>query len=157
MKIKLLLIITFITFFTACDKRNEPGTIDPNKIKLNEVVHDALTSEQINKITKIHSTFAEVDTSSLENVITDFKRDLNPDSEIDIWLQMADAYESNIKGKNRTLEQKKEIYKLILSRSMMSSEEVLKNLELKEISQPEAKEVLSHYRENPIPIRVYEK
>ncbi|RYE38293.1 MAG: hypothetical protein EOP48_27330, partial [Sphingobacteriales bacterium] len=98
---------------------------------------------QINKITKIHSTFAEVDTSSLENVITDFKRDLNPDSEIDIWLQMADAYESNIKGKNRTLEQKKEIYKLILSRSMMSSEEVLKNLELKEISQPEAKEVLS--------------
>ena len=157
MKIKLLLIITFITFFTACDKRNEPRTIDPNKIKLNEVVHDALTSEQINKITKIHSTFAEVDTSSLENVITDFKRDLNPDSEIDIWLQMADAYESNIKGKNRTLEQKKEIYKLILSRSMMSSEEVLKNLELKEISQPEAKEVLSHYRENPIPIRVYEK
>ena len=157
MKIKLLLIIASITFFTACDKRNEPEIIDPNKIKLNEVVHDTLTSEQLKKITKIHSTFAGVDTSSLENVITDFKRDLNPDNEIEIWLQMANAYESYMKGKSKTLEQKKEIYKLILSRSMMSSEEVLKNLELKEISRPEAIEILSHYRENPIPIRVYEK
>ncbi len=157
MKINLLLIFSSITFFTACDKRNETETIDPNKIRLNEVVHDTLTSEQIEKITKIHSTFAEVDTTSLENVIADFRRDLNPDSEIDIWLQMANAYESYMSGKNRTLEQKKEIYKLVLSRSMMSSEEVLKNLELKEISHQEAKEVLEHYKENPIPIRVYEK
>ena len=157
MKIKLLLIIISIIFLTACNERNELKTIDPNKIKLNEVVHDTLTSEQIKKITKIHSIFKEVDTTSLENVITNFKRDLNPNSEIDIWLQMANAYESYMSGKNRTLEQKKEIYKLILSRSMMSSEEVLENLELKEMSQPEAKEVLSHYRENPIPIRVYEK
>ncbi|WNM18188.1 hypothetical protein [Flavobacterium capsici] len=156
MRLFLVLLIP-IVFFSSCKKQPETKIIDPNEISIHEIVHDTLTAKQIEDITKIHSTFAEVDTTSLENTLNDFKRDLNPDDEIQIWLQMANAYQSYMKGKNKTLEQKKEVYKLILSRSMMSSEEVIQNLDLKILSKKEAEEVLSFYTDNPMPIRVIEE
>lgn len=128
--------------------------MNPNDIQLSEVVHDSLTADQIQRIKKIQSTFAEVYPMSLEETITNFKRDQNPDNEIDIWLQMANTYHKYVSSKQSKLDlnTKKEVYKLILSRSMMSDEEAIANSKLTILTEKEAKEVLSYYKLKPDPI-----
>lgn len=162
MKEFLYLLIT-ILFLSSCnsesDKQKETQLIDPNEIRINEVVHETLTSDQLAKIKKIHSTFQEVDKISLEETITDFKRDLNPDNEIKIWLTMAEAYQNYLDSKKGKIDlnTKIEVYGLILSRSMMPDEEAIKNSNLKILSKKEAEKVLSFYKAEPDPIDVVEK
>lgn len=162
MKNIILIISTVLTFYSCNSGKNEKQniqTMNPNDIQVSEVVHDSLTTEQIDKIKTIQSTFAEVYPVSLEETITNFKRDQNPDSEIDIWLQMADAYKKYLSTKQDKLDlnTKKEVYKLILSRSMMSDEEAIANSKLTILTVKEAKEVLSYYTATPDPIDVVKK
>src|SRR5687768_9289473 len=116
---KNLLFLPCLLFLSiiSCGQKNEPKdkivTLDPNQIQQNNIVHDSLSSDQIEKIEIIQSTFFEVDSISLEESIDNFKRDLNPDEEIAIWLDMADAYKKyNSKHPNLPLATKKEVYKL---------------------------------------------
>lgn len=158
-----ILIFSTILIFVSCNSENNNKqnieTINPNDIQISKVVHDSLTTEQIEKIRKIQSTFAEVYPISLEETITNFKRDQNPDSEIDIWLQMVGAYKNYISSKLGKLDlgAKKEVYKLILSRSMMSEEEAIVNSKLIILNEKEAKEALRYYTASPDPIDVVKK
>lgn len=146
---------------SSCNFKKEEDntqTIDPKNIQLNEVIHDSLSKEQIHKIKKIQSTFAEVYRLSLEETITNFKRDQNPDSEIAIWLEMADNYEKYLTSeKNLDLKTKKEVFKLILSRSMMPEEEAIENSNLEILTKEKAKKVLSYYSLNADPIDIKEQ
>lgn len=130
-----------------------------NDIQTGEIIHDSLTVDQINKIKKINTTFEEVYPVSLEQTINDFKKDRNPGEEITIWLQMAEAYEKYLSSKQTKpdLSTKKEIYKLILCRSMMPAEESIKSAELKILTEKEANEVMSYYTAEPDPIEVVKK
>ena len=141
----LLLVFLFI----SCNNKAEK--INPDTIKINEVVSD-LSPEQIQKIKIIHQTFSEVDESTLEQMINDFKRDLHPENEIEIWLRMANAYKGYLSKNKKNPEEKKEVFKLILSRSMMNAEEAVENSELKYLSIAEAEEVLSFYNNIPQPV-----
>lgn len=146
--------LLFLFLLISCnDKTGKVEKINPENIKTNEVVSD-LTSEQIKKIKQIHKTFEEVDNSTLEQTITDFKRDLHPDNEIEIWLHMAHAYKSYLSKNKKNLEEKKEVFKLILSPSLMSSEEAIENSDLKYLSKEDAEEVLSFYNNQPQPLIV---
>ncbi len=162
MKNIILILSTVLTFYScnsSTDEKQNIQTMNPNDIQVSEVVHDSLTTEQIDKIKTIQSTFAEVYPVSLEETITNFKRDKNPDSEIAIWLQMADAYKKYLSTRQDKLDlnTKKEVFKLILSRSMMSDEEAIANSELTILTEKEAKEVLSYYAATPDPIDVVKK
>lgn len=146
--------LLLIFLFLSCQNKEEKTVkIDPAVVKMNEVVSD-LTSEQIEKIKTIHETFAEVDKSSLEQTITDFKRDLNPNNEIEIWLEMANAYKGYLSKNKKNLDEKKEVFKLVLSRSMMSSQEAIENANLQYLSKKDAEEVLRFYHNDPKPISV---
>lgn len=149
-------VLVFYSCNSSKDEKQNVKTMNPNDIQLSEVVHDSLTADQIQRIKKIQSTFAEVNPSTLEETITNFKRDQNPDDEIAIWLQMANTYEKYLESKQSKLDlnTKKEIYKLILSRSMMSDEEAIANSKLTILTEKEAKEVLSYYKLKPDPIDV---
>ncbi len=161
MKYFSILILPAIFFFSCNTDTSENAniqTIDPSEIQLSPIQHDTLNADQIEKITRIQSAFAEVYPVSLEQTITDFKRDLNPDSEIDIWSKMATAYEKYLASKKLLdLNTKKEVYKLILSRSMMPDEEAIQNSKLTILTEEEAKEVLSFYTADPDPIDVIKK
>jgi hypothetical protein len=159
-----------ITFFFLCfigisscnsddKKASEVKTMNPKDIRPNEIVHDSLSPDQVAKITRIQATFADVFPVSLDETITNFKRDLNPDNEIAIWLKMTDAYEKYITSRQTQLDlnKKKEVFKLILSRSMMAEDEAIENAKLELLTEKDAKEVLSFYSETPIPIKVGEK
>ncbi len=146
-------LLLFFLFISCQNKYEKIEKINPENIKLNEVVSD-LTPEQIEKIKNIHEIFAEVDKSSLEQTITDFKRDRHPEKEIKIWMQMAEAYKGYLSKNKKNLEEKREVFKLILSRSMMSAEEAIKNSNLKYLSKKEAQEVLSFYNDAPQPLTI---
>ncbi len=161
---KNYLLLVALSFFLNCctsNRKEEPKTItiDPKSIRPSEVVNDSLSTTQIKKITQIQSTFAEVYPVSLEETITNFKRDANPDNEIAIWQDMADAYQKYLKSRTKetTLDKKKEIFKLLLSRSMMSPEEAIKNSKLKILTNVDAEEVLSFYSNEPKPIDIIKK
>lgn len=131
-------------------------TMNPKDIAISPVVHDTLSKTQLEKIKRIQEVFAEVNPSTLEETITDFKRDRNPDNEIAIWLQMATAYEKFTlkRAKTLDLEKKKEAYKLILMRSMASENEARKGTDIKLLTEPEIDEIFSYYQSAPKPLTV---
>lgn len=61
----------------------------------------------------------EVETSSLEEAISNFQRDLHPESELKIWEAIAELYETKVKGNpDWTTKQKKECFKKLLLSTM---------------------------------------
>lgn len=160
-KMNRLLLVLLAIIISSCDfKKAEDNiqTIDPENIRINEVVHDSLSEEQIYKIEKIQSTFAEVYPVSLEETMTNFKRDQNPDSEIEVWLEMAKAYEKYLNSEAKLdLKTKKEAFKLILSRSMMPEEKAIENANLEILTKEKARKVLSYYSLKADPLDVEQR
>jgi hypothetical protein len=157
------LTIVLITGLISCGRINKekPETTEMaiQDLELNEIVHDSLTAEQINDITRIQEVFSEVNSTPLDETINNFKRDQHPDDEIAIWLKMSDAYQRFTLRADRTIghDKKNEAYELILLRSMMTEEEVLNKSTPKFLTKDEVKEVLSYYEDLPQPLKVEKK
>lgn len=156
----LALLTTGLTTSTCnSNHQNEQESmkVDVNTLHVSPVVHDTLSSAQLEKIGFIHNSFAEVQPGTLEETITDFKRDQNPDNEIAIWLSMANAYKNFVQKKGSSLDiaAKKEAYKLILLRSEMSGKEAVAEAKLKLLSSTDVSDILSYYDQAPEPIKVY--
>lgn len=96
---------TFLTFIVICAfvvvyilfalrRKREPGVqmIDPNSIQRGRVIHDRLSEEMMARLRKLHEVFSEVDGTSFEQWVDDFKRDADPESNVVIWEHMARAY-----------------------------------------------------------------
>jgi hypothetical protein len=106
---------------------------------------DTLSDIQLEKITRIQAVFSEVYPVSLEETISDFKKDPDRDHQIDIWMKMADAYETYLKSRKEVdAARKKEAFTLILSRSMMSAQQAVDNSKLKLLSGQDIREILSY-------------
>jgi len=91
---------------------------------------------------KLQTVFVEVDGQSVEQWVDNFKRDLNPDRELDIWETMAKAYTAYCSKRTLSPEAKKEVYKVVLLRSMAPEKDVLERLELKVLTKEEAAAVM---------------
>jgi hypothetical protein len=161
-----LLNILLLTLFVSCqngeqkvvnNETQESEWIDPNSIQQVPIIRDSLTSDQIDKIEFLFATFEDVDDTSLKKWIEDFKRDQNPDREIEIWIMMANAYNSFCQGKALDLEVKKEVYKVVLMRSTAPEDEVLTHLELAHLSNKEVIRIMKNYNLEAKPIRIIEK
>jgi len=160
MRIYLLPIIISIglsSCMTNNKKESHTGEISLQELKLNEIIHDSLTNRQIKDIERIQQVFAEVNSSTLEETMDNFKRDQNPDDEIKVWLQMASVYEQFTSDKVIDLNKKNEAYSLILLRSMMTEAEVMNKLTLKYLTENEAKEIFTYYTEQPKPLKIESK
>jgi hypothetical protein len=130
-------------------------TVRADQILPNRIVHDTLSTEQIAQIKKIHSTFAEVNPSTLDETITNFQRDQNPDNEISTWLSMAFAYEKFLGAKPAMeLSKKREVYKLVLLRSMMDAAQAKHQAASQILTTQEIDEILSYYDKAPSPLKV---
>jgi hypothetical protein len=160
--VKLIYTITLlIVGFIACDSpQDKPKEITMNSkdISVGPVVHDSLSSDQLDKVMRIQKIFAEVYPVSLDETVTNFKRDLNPDKEIQIWLNMAAAYQEFI-SRNSAIDssKKQDVFNLLLLRSMMPDEEAIKESKVKHLSDQEIAEVLRYYKSAPSPITVKEE
>ncbi len=108
------------------------------------------------KITYIQKTFEEILPVSLEETITNFKRDQNPDKEIEIWLQMAKTYQlfASKYPKEDEFELRKEAFGLILSRSMADDDEAIENAKLNLLNPEQISEILSNYTLKAKPLEI---
>jgi len=163
-----------LPFYAACDRRSSstatatataptattaPTTgevrwLDPNEVSLRPgpVRRDALSAEQMARVTKLHETLKEVDPSTLDEWVDGFKRDINPDSEIQIWEAIAAAYAGYTGSHKLDAEAKKDVFKVLLVRSAANEEGVLAHVELKVLSKQQAREVMSLYAAPARPI-----
>ena len=90
-----------------------------SELKYNSIQHSTLPKKLIERIKLFKGILAEVETSSLEETITNFKRDLYPENEIRIWEKITKYYQSFItENKIEDLAIQKEVFKTILATSM---------------------------------------
>lgn len=155
MKNTLTLIVVLI-LFVSCNLDQairEPTIVEKQITVASQAKEDSLTTLQIEKIKSFHSILKEVCESSLEEMINDFKKDPNADVEIAIWTRIANAYEKCIKIWNYKpkLEMKKEIFQLMLNRSMTTDEEAIKSVKPVLLSEKEIQVVLNFYNAEPDP------
>ena len=157
---KLLLIAFLPLLFMSC---GESGTTDSNVQTVNiedltpgPIAHETLTEDQLNKIGFIQESLSEVYPVSLDETITNFKRDQNPDNEINIWLKMVNAYQAfaTINSEAEKLESRKEAFKLILMRSMMPADQAITSSELKILTEDEIQGIMTTYNLDAAPIKV---
>jgi hypothetical protein len=148
----LLILVSIFLSYKKAQKNQQFQTLDPDKIIPGPIVHNELSEEQIEKITKIQATFSDIYPISLEDTITNFKRDQNPDSEIRVWENMMHAYETFI-SKNPAInsEKRSEAFKLILTRSMMDENKVRAQTEFNILNENEVNEIFSYYTKESKP------
>ena len=159
MRLTVSIVILSVMVFCCGPKNPKDGTkeVPIEDLQLNEVVHDSLTENQLKSIQKIHSTFSEVTDSSLEETITNFKRDEHPDREIEVWLEMADAFQKFTSSKQLNSSKKKEVFSIILLRSMMTENEVKEKVKFQYLSEGEVQEVFRDYNPTPELLKVKKK
>jgi hypothetical protein len=142
----LLILVSIFTSYKKAQKNKSVESINPNDLIPGPIVHDQLSDEQIEKITKIQTAFSDVYQISLDETMTNFKRDRNPDNEIRVWLNMMEAYEKFIlKDSEITVEKKSEVFKLILTRSMMDENKVRTQADFKILNEDEINEIFGYY------------
>jgi len=109
----------------------------------------SLNSKQTKAVEGIHNTFKEVFPISLEQSITNFSKDANPDKEIAVWQKMEAVYTSFAEQHKASSDQslRKEAFKLILLRSSLGEEEAIKRAKLKLLSQGDIKSILKMYND----------
>lgn len=153
----IILLIIVIAFYSykQFQKSEAIKTVNIDTIKQGPIVHNELSNDQLEKIKKIQTTFSDVYKISLEETITNFKRDRNPDNEIEIWLHMVKAYEKFIsKDSEITLNKKSEVFKLILMLSMMDEKEAIKETDPKILNEKEVTEIFNYYNFKSSPILI---
>lgn len=119
--------------------------IDPNEIQPGPMQRDSLSDSQMERVRTLQKVFVEVDGKSVDEWVDNFKRDLDPERELAIWEKMSSAYSAYCDDRDLSVEAKKEVYKVVLLRSMASEADVLQRLELSVLSQDDAKEIMMGY------------
>ena len=155
----LLGIFVLAYYRNAKSEKESVKRVNPNELVQNEIIHEQLSEKQIEKIKKIQSSFADVYKISLEETISNFKRDQNPDNEIEVWLNMLKAYEKFVykNGTEIGLNKKTEVFKLILMRSMMDEKEAEFETKCTILNKNEIKEIFSYYKIEAKPLLVETK
>ena len=140
-------LIVFLGF--GCDKRSQQPhlqRVDPATLTPGPIQHEELSREQLERVAKLHRMFSEVDSSPLEKWIDNFKRELDPDSELALWERMASAYTGYCSRRNLSLEAKQDVYQVVLLRSTTpDAEKMLDYLNLKVLTPEEARDLMKSF------------
>jgi hypothetical protein len=124
-------------------------TVNINELEHDEIVHEELSEELVNRIKNFHSKLMEVSDVNIEVTLDNFQKDPNPEEEVIVWEIITHSYEEAVKEVgDQSTEVKNEIYNLVLLRSLMPAKNVLEQIKLKKIDNATAVKVLSFYKDN---------
>ena len=121
-------------------ERRERVPID--SLRLGPIRREKLSDEQSARLRRIHETLAGVDGFTYEQRELGFLRDANPDRELDIWEAVANVFSHVCGSMELTDDGRRDVYSLLLMRTMSSSEDVLKQVKREALSDEEARSVL---------------
>lgn len=150
-------VFLILSFSVAVYAQEKVVTMNPNQIQMNGYMHQSLPQDMLKRIKVIADTFEVVDGISYERAVDLYKRDLDPESNLVIWEEMARVYNVFCKSRCDTAAERKEVYRALLLRSMFSSEESLARLQPNVLSLTEAKSIISQYKLEAKPIDVIKK
>ena len=140
-----------------CLAEGKTVIMDPNDVQLNNYVHKELPPELLKRIKDTTDIFEVVDGTSFEKAVDLYKRDLDPESNLIIWEEMARVYKSFCKSRCSTHAERMDVYRALLLRSMFNEENMLARLKTKVITRKEAKSIVSQYKLEAKPIDVIQK
>lgn len=81
--------------------------------------HKELPGSFIKRVKRFKEVLAEVDHSSLQLTIDNFKMDLKPENELKAWEEIASAYQwTTVRNPGLSLDQKKDVFAVILGISV---------------------------------------
>ncbi|MEJ2692710.1 MAG: hypothetical protein P8166_06515 [Candidatus Thiodiazotropha sp.] len=131
--------------------------MNPDVIQMNGYVHKELSPEMLLRVKSTTDTFEIIDGISFEQAVDLYKRDFDPESNLVIWEEMARVYNVFCESRCSSAEERKDVYRALLLRSMFPDHEALARLNLQVISKSEARALISRYRLQAKPIDVIEK
>ena len=143
-------LFIFIFALASLSQAQQTQWVDPNTLKQSPFQRDSLTSEQMTDVQQIQQELIEVDPSSLQEWVDDFRRDQDVDLEISIFKHIASVYVAVLKGHDVSLAYKKDVYKLLNTCSMSPRAEVLAHANLTILSEPEANAIMDQYYANGV-------
>lgn len=153
----LLTSIAFLLFTASatCFAQNTV-VMDPKDIQLGSYRHKEIPSSLLKRIKVTTDTFESIDGLSYAQAVDLYKRDLNPEENLVLWEEMVRAYKSFCKSRCQSPEERMDVYRSLLLRSMFDESEALKRSNLKILNPTEALAVMKLYRLPPKPIDVVE-
>jgi len=105
-----------------------------------------LTAEQLKDIDKIHATFTEVYPISLIETTKNFEQNKDSGREIEVWLKMVDTYKRLTKSnKYPRLEQRQEVFSVILASTMMPLATIKDKVEFNELNNREIDDIYTQF------------
>ncbi|MBY6213282.1 hypothetical protein KUV95_17195 [Microbulbifer agarilyticus] len=153
----IISVLMVLSFSYTAYAQEKIVTIDPNQIQMHGYVHQSLPQDLLKRIKVTTDTLEIIDGISFEQAVDLYKRDLDPESNLVIWEEMARVYNIFCKSRCDTAAERKEVYRALLLRSMFSSQESLARLQLKVLSVMEAQSIISQYKLEAKPIDVIQK
>jgi hypothetical protein len=154
---KILFSILVFSFASFCCAQSKVIEIDPNKVQYNGYVHETLPSALLKRIKATTDTFEIVDGVSYEKAVDLYRRDIDPESNLVIFEEMARVYKLYCKDKCSSAAERMDVYSVLLLRSMFNPEQTLAHFQPKAISMSDAKNIISQYELEAKPIEVMQK
>ncbi|BCG24271.1 hypothetical protein TUM18999_24620 [Pseudomonas tohonis] len=127
-------------------------TVDPNSVRLNDRVHEQLSPQVLARIRAVTQVFEPIDGISYERAVDLYKRDA--EANLVIFEEMARVYREFCASRCSRPEERMDVYRLVLLRSMYSFAETLRQAQLDVLSKAEAQAIVDAYRLKAIPITV---
>jgi len=94
--------------------------IDISKIKPSGIRHEVLPEGFIQRVLSFKEILNEVETSSLEETVSNFQRDMNPEYELVIWESIASCYKMKCENNpNWSVDDRKEAFKELLTGTLI--------------------------------------
>lgn len=148
--------IFFALLASACSQSNPQQTpvMNPSEIQISPIRHDELSPALLARIRATTDTFEIIDGISYEKAVDLYKRDLNPEENIVLWEEMVRAYKTFCRDRCDSPEERMDVYRTLLLRSMYSDEDTLARSQLKVLTAAEAKDVMKLYELPPTPVTV---
>jgi hypothetical protein len=99
-------------------------TVETKTVKLSELTpsairHEVLPVGSIVRVQRFKEILKEVETSSLEETVSNFQRDAHPERELLVWEKIAEQYELSVQEHPEWgFPEKKELFRMLLGASM---------------------------------------
>ncbi|MBZ2164493.1 toll/interleukin-1 receptor domain-containing protein [Methanobacterium spitsbergense] len=107
-----------IDSFKKMIKETKPELIPINDLKSGPIRHKELPKTLTTRINMIFKTLSEVQLGTIDEFTDAFKRDIDPNTEIEIWERIAIQYHAVTNKRELSINKKKEIFAMLLQTSL---------------------------------------
>jgi hypothetical protein len=114
-----------------------------DQLRKGEYRHPEFDDVRKEKIRTIKANLDEVCCQSREEWEDGFRRDVNPDKEIELWLRIGDVYTNTIAGNNYNETQRQDVFDIVLACSRIDTyDAIYPSLNLTSIDKQMAKPII---------------